>query len=68
MSSDGGVNSFFIQFFDSEAEREEATRKLDLNFGSADVPQPLEKGAAAVTYVTKQVRDDVGGAVERCLG
>jgi hypothetical protein len=65
---DGVVKSFFIQFFESEAEREKATRELDLEFGSTDVPEPLEKGAAAVTWVTKQARDAVGPAVERCLG
>jgi hypothetical protein len=68
MSSGGGVNSFFIQFFESEAEREKATETLDLKFGSADVPEPLTRGSAAVTFTTKQVRDDVGDAVERCLG
>jgi hypothetical protein len=68
MTSGGGVNSFFVQFFDSEDDREEATETLDLKFGSADVPQSLERGSAAVTFVTKQVRDDVGDAVERCLG
>ena len=68
MSSGGGVNSFFIQFFDSEDDREEATETLDLKFGSADVPEALERGSAVVTFVTKQVRDDVGDAVERCLG
>lgn len=67
-SGSGAVNSFFIQFFESEADREEATRKLGLKFGSADVPEPLERGSAAVTWVTKQVLADVGDAVERCLG
>lgn len=68
MAKGTGVHSFFIQFFDSEADREKATRELDLQFGSADVPEPLERGSAAVTWVTKQVLDDVGDAVERCLG
>ena len=63
----GALNSFFIQFFESAALREKATRALDLKFGSADVPEPLEKGSAAVTWVTRQVRDAVGPAVERCL-
>jgi hypothetical protein len=40
MSSDGGVNSIFAQFFESEADRVEATKKLGLKFGSADVPVP----------------------------
>ena len=64
----GALNAFFIQFFESEAEREKATRELDLEFGSADVPEPLERGSAAVTWVTKQARDAVAPAVESCLG
>ena len=68
MSSDGGVNSFFMTFFESEADREKAVEALDLDFGSADVPQALESGSAVVGFVTKQVQSDVGAKVEECLG
>jgi hypothetical protein len=63
----GVLFGIFVNFFASEAKRKEATRKLDLNFGSADVPDPDERGSAVVTYVAKPAKA-AESAIDRCLG
>jgi hypothetical protein len=66
-SDEGAFKSSFVQFFKSEAELKEATRKLDLDFGSADVPEPDVRGDAVVEYVTKDAKKALEAPVNRCL-
>ena len=66
-SEKGVVYGMFVNFFASATEREEATKKLKLDFGSADVPQADAKGSAVVTYISKQA-ESARGAVQACLG
>jgi hypothetical protein len=64
----GALYTTTVSFFDSEAKKDEAKRKLKLDFGSADVPDADERGAAVVEYTAKQARPATRDAVLSCLG
>ena len=64
----GALYTTVVTFFDSEAKKDEAKRKLKLDFGSADVPEADERGAAVVEYTAKPARPATRDAVLGCLG
>lgn len=67
-SDKGAFYSPFVHFFESEAKLQEAKRKLNLDFGTADVPEADERGPAVVEYTTKQARTATRDAILACLG
>jgi hypothetical protein len=64
----GALYTATVTFFESEAKKDEAKKKLKLDFGSADVPEADERGAAVVEYTAKQARPVTRDAVLSCLG
>jgi hypothetical protein len=67
-SDKGALYGTAVSFFESEAKLKEAKRKLNLDFGTADVPEADERGSAVVEYVAKPARPATRDAVLRCLG
>jgi hypothetical protein len=63
----GVLYSTTVTFFESEAKKDEAKRKLKLDFGSADVPEADERGSAVVEYTAKPARPATRDAALRCL-
>jgi hypothetical protein len=67
-SEEGAFKSAWVTFFASEAKREEAVRELDLNFGSAEVPEGDFSRSAGVMYTTRDAREAMKEPIERCIG
>ena len=58
----------WVTFFESEAKREKAMRKLDLKFGSAEVPEGDVRRSAVVTYITRPAQQEIKETIDRCIG